>query len=88
MRFWPNWHAEQDQGKSAVSKTASEIVRDNERIKHVVGVVTTLGTALIIGAIGKWNISGFDAFVLVWLVVALCIIWAGSYSLTMLESEK
>ena len=71
-----------------MSKTASEIVRDNERIKHVVGVVTTLGTALIIGAIGKWNISGFDAFVLVWLVVALCVIWAASYSLTMLEPEK
>lgn len=39
----------------------------------------------MIAAGGKWALSGFDAFVLLWFMCASSLLWAASQSLTMLQ---
>lgn len=68
-------------------RARSETLRANERIKYSSTVGGNLGTALFATAIGRWFLSGFDAFVLLWLLTAALIIWSAWHVLTMLESE-
>jgi fatty acid desaturase len=72
----------------ATERSASTTLQTNERIKHFAGAVTAWGNALLIATFGKWALVGFDPFVLLWLVIALCLIWAASRALTMLEVER
>jgi hypothetical protein len=41
----------------------------------------------MIATFGRWAVIGFDAYVLLWFVIAGCLIWAASHSLTMLKVE-
>lgn len=65
----------------------SETIAANERIKFLSNVGGNLGTALFATAIGRWFLSGFDPFVLIWLSVSVLVIWTAWYVLTMIESE-
>lgn len=71
----------------AAEPSGSTALQTNERIKHIAGSVTTWGNALLIATFGRWAVIGFDAYVLLWLVIAACLIWAASHSLTMLKVE-
>jgi hypothetical protein len=71
----------------ATGSSGSTTLQTNERIKHLAGAVTAWGNALLIATFGKWALAGFDPFVLLWLVVAACLIWAASRALTMLGGE-
>ena len=66
----------------------SAIARANERIKFSSSVGGNLGTALFATAIGRWYLTGFDAFVLLWLFTAMLLIWTAWYVLTMIEAER
>jgi hypothetical protein len=68
--------------------SGSTKLQTNERIKHIAGAVTAWGNALLIATFGKWALAGFDPFVVLWLVIAACLIWAASRALTMLEAER
>lgn len=70
---------------TGVSRSAT--LQTNERVKHIAGAITAWGNALLITALGRWVLVGFDAYVLLWLVVAACLIWVASHSLTMLKVE-
>lgn len=66
----------------------SKVLQDNERIKHAATTVTAWGNALVIASGGKWALSGFDTFVVLWVMCALSLLWAASQSLTMLEDHE
>ncbi|MFL6843388.1 MAG: hypothetical protein ACJ8ER_00725 [Allosphingosinicella sp.] len=63
------------------------MLRKNEQLKAGSGVVTNLGTALIAATAARWFGIGFDAVVLIWLVIGLMVIWTGIRALTILEAE-
>ena len=63
-------------------------IKTDLRIALPRGAVTAWGNALLIATFGKWALIGFDAFVLLWLAIAACLIWAASRALTMLEAEE
>lgn len=65
--------------------THSKILQINERIKHAASAVTAWGNALMIAAGGKWALTGFDAYVMVWFLGAIALIGAASQSLTKLK---
>lgn len=66
----------------------SQTLRSNERIKHSVGVATTLGTALLIATFARIDLRGaLDLYGLGWLIVAAMAIWVSSYFLNLLEAE-
>jgi len=66
----------------------SQTLRSNERIKHFVGVLTALGTALMIAAFARISFhGGFELSSLGWLVVAAMALWLSSLTLTILEAE-
>jgi hypothetical protein len=66
----------------------SQAIRSNERIKHFVGVLTALGTALLIAALARISFhGGLELSSLGWLVVAAMAPWFSSRALTMLEAE-
>lgn len=67
--------------------TRSQVLQDNERIKHAATAVTAWANALVIASGGKWALGGFDAYVLLWAMCALSLLWAASQSLTMLEDK-
>lgn len=71
----------------ATGRSGSATLQTNERIKHIAGTVTAWGNALLIAALGRWALAGFDAYVLLWIVGALGLIWTASHSLTMLKVE-
>lgn len=63
-------------------------LRSNERLKHAIGVATTLATALSIAAFARADLQGtLDLYSLGWLIVAAITIWLSSYSLNLLEPE-
>ena len=66
----------------------SQTLRSNERIKHFVGVLTALGTALMIAAFARISFhGGLELSSLGWLVVAAMALWLSSHTLTILEAE-
>jgi hypothetical protein len=66
----------------------SQTLRSNERIKHFVGVLTALGTALLIAAFARISFhGGFELSSLSWSVVAALMLWLSSRALTILEAE-
>jgi hypothetical protein len=71
----------------AAERSGSTRLQTNERIKHLAGSITTWANALLIATFGRWAVIGFDAYVLLWFVIAGCLIWAASHSLTMLKVE-
>jgi len=72
----------------AAERSGSATLQTNERVKHIASAVTAWGNALLITGFGRWALAGFDAYVLLWLVVAACLIWAASHSLTLLKVEN
>jgi hypothetical protein len=66
----------------------SDTLRTNERTKHIVGVMTSLGSALVIAAFTRMGLRvSLDLYSLAWLIVAAMIIWASSIALNILEAE-
>lgn len=66
----------------------SETLQRNERIKHSVSVLTALGSALLIAAIGRAvYLHSLDVFGALWFIGAGVLIWSASYSLTLLQAE-
>lgn len=70
-----------------MSRTRSQILQSNEKLKAAAGVVTNLGAALFATALGRWFLSGFDLFVPLWLAGAINVIGIGINMLTYLEAE-
>ena len=70
-----------------MSRTTSEILQANERLRAASGVVINLGAALFATAAGRWFLTGFDAYVALWLIGGLGIIAVGLAMLSFLESE-
>jgi hypothetical protein len=68
-------------------RSRSETLRSNERIKAISTILSNLGTALTATFAGRWFLNGFDGYVLIWIVVAMVLIWSGWHVLTMLEAE-
>jgi hypothetical protein len=68
-------------------RSKSEVLRDNERLKLIASVLTNLGTALMATTAGRWFLTGFDGFVVLWLVCAVALIWTGVQSLGLLVGE-
>ena len=67
----------------------STILRTNERIKHLVGVLTAGGNALLIAAFAKaWLDASFDLNSLTWLAGAALLLWLSSNMLKLLDAEE
>lgn len=67
----------------------STTLRANERIKHVVGVLTAAGNALLIAALAKaWVEASFDLDSLTWLIGAALLLWLSSNMLKLLDAEE
>lgn len=67
----------------------SETLRYNERAKHVAGVLTAAGNALLIAAFAKmWGEASFDLNSLTWLIVAALLLWLSSNILKLLDAEE
>lgn len=49
--------------------------------------MTNLGSVLLAATLARWFATGFDPFVLAWLVVAIMLIWSGVHVLTVLEAN-
>ena len=66
-----------------------ETLQRNERIKHVVGVSTACGNALLIAAFAKvWVEARFDLNSLMWLVGAALLLCLSSNILKLLDAEE
>jgi hypothetical protein len=69
----------------------SAIIRANERIKYLSSFGLNAGSALLIAALGTWfvkGLNGFDAYILIGLVISGLSLWSGFHILTMLEAEE
>jgi len=67
----------------------SETLRYNERAKHVSGVLTAAGNALLIAAFAKmWSEASFDLNSLTWLIMAALLLWLSSNILKLLDAEE
>lgn len=67
----------------------SQALRYNERTKHVAGVLTAAGNALLIAASAKaWVEASFDLTSLTWLIVAALLLWLSSNILKLLDAEE
>ena len=66
----------------------SEVARINERIKFFSTISGNLGAALLASGAARWFFGGFDVTVLLWLLVAVGLMWMGWYVLTMLEADE
>ena len=71
--------------------TRADVVRWNERLKWIAGVLANGGTALLGTALATWAIKGFnrgfDAYVFTWLVAAALCFLAGWHILGVLDDE-
>jgi hypothetical protein len=56
-----------------MSRTKSQILQSNEKLKAASGVVTNLGAAPFATALGRWFLTGFDLFVPLWLAAAITL---------------
>ncbi len=68
-------------------RSRSEILQFNERVKLISSIIANLSTALVAAAFGRWFLSAFDAFVLVWLAIAFVGVSLGVSVLTLLEAD-
>ena len=67
----------------------SQTLRDNERTKHLAGVLTAAANALVIAAFAKmWVEASFDLNSLTWLIVAALLLWLSSNMLKLLDAEE
>jgi hypothetical protein len=67
----------------------SETLRYNERTKHVSGVLTAAGNALLIAAFAKvWAEASVDLDSLTWFFVAALLLWLSSNMLKLLDAEE
>jgi hypothetical protein len=73
--------------RAGMSRTRSQILQSNEKLKAAAGIVTNLGAALFATALGRWFLTGFDLFVPLWLAGAINVIVIGINMLTYLEAE-
>ena len=69
-------------------RSRAATLRANDRIRFFSTVCGNLGAALLATAIGRWFLTGFDLFALLWLLVSVGLMWMGWYVLTMLEAEE
>jgi hypothetical protein len=70
------------------SRTDVDALRWNERLKAGSAVAANLGSALFASGFARWFTLGFDAIVLIWIVVAAMIIWSSNYAMTGLEADQ
>lgn len=70
-----------------MERTAGDRLRANEKLKVGSGVFANIGTALFLSAFGRWFLTGFDAWVAVWIVFSWVIIGVAIQSMSLLEPE-
>ena len=70
-----------------MERTAADRLRVNEKPKVASAVIGNIGTALFLSAFGRWFLSGFDAWVAVWVLFSGVIIGVAVQSMSLLEPE-
>jgi hypothetical protein len=72
----------------ADDRSRSQILQANEKTKVWSSVVANLGTALFASGFGRWWLTGFDPWVIVWIVGGGLLIFVGIHLLTFLDAES
>ena len=70
-----------------MERTAADQLRVNEKLKVTSGVAANVGTALFLSAFGRWFLTGFDAWVAVWIAFSCAIIAGAIQLMSLLEPE-
>jgi hypothetical protein len=70
-----------------MERTSADRLRNNEKLKVTSSVAANVGTALFLSSFGRWFLSGFDAWVAVWIAFSCVIIAAAIQSMSLLEPE-
>jgi hypothetical protein len=68
-------------------RTAGDRLRSNEKLKVGSSVAANIGTALFLSAFGRWFLTGFDAWVGVWIVFSSTIVALAIQLMSLLEPE-
>jgi hypothetical protein len=68
-------------------RSGTDPLRANEKLKLFASVVANIGTALFLSAFGRWFLTGFDAWVAMWIVFSCAIIAGAIQLMALLERE-
>ena len=68
-------------------RTVGDRLRTNEKVKVGSGVLANVGTALFLSSFGRWFLTGFDAWVGMWIVFGCTIIGVAIQMMSLLEPE-
>ncbi len=70
-----------------MERTAAHRLRVNEKLKVGSSVLANVGTALFLSAFGRWFLTGFDAWVAMWIAFGGTIIGVAIELMSLLEPE-
>ncbi|HEX8624891.1 MAG TPA: hypothetical protein VF782_07410 [Allosphingosinicella sp.] len=70
-----------------LERTAGDRLRVNEKLKVGSAVLANVGTALFLSAFGRWFLSGFDAWVAMWIAFGCTIIGVAIQLMSLFEPE-
>jgi hypothetical protein len=71
-----------------MSRTASQILHTNEKVKAWSTIISNIGTALTIAGVGTLWVNGLQPWPVVWIAIGVAFLMFATHLLNYLEAEN